>query len=194
MKKAEKKTAIILLIVLIINTFSGCLSWWLMTGKELNLGSTSGPDALGIIFLPILDIICLPVAFIVFGIRMAIEAERNERGEKYDRIDTFSAIAGSLSGNELQLLMKKFDSVSDKELDYLIQRFYLLSDEEINSYTNTINSLSDSNVSIIMNTVSNSCEAQISASIEKLNSMPEERFITTINKLQDIGTEVNYEN
>jgi len=194
MKKVIKKTAIILLIVMIMNAFTGCLSWWLMTGEWPNYGSMSGEAALGLIFIPVIDIILLPVALIVFTIRMAAESARKKRGERLDGIDTFSAIAGFLSEKEIQSLMKKFESVSDKELELLAQRFFSLSDKEIESYTKTVNSLSASKFSIIVNAVSNSSETRIFNSIETLNSVPDEKFITTVNNLQNIKLEVNYEN
>ena len=184
MKKNSKKIALFLLLVMVVSIFSGCLSWWLMTGEQLDLsGMSGGKDGLGLIFLPVIDVICLPVALIVFAIRMAIQAERDKRGDRLDGIDTFSAIA-SLSEKDLFFLKDKFHSLSEGEFDSLTQRFASLSETEIASFTKTAHSLSKEEIAAIMNEFYNFTEAEIASSVEMLNSMPEESLISTLNNFQ----------
>ena len=183
MKKDTKKIALFLVLVAVVNIFSGCLSWWLMTGKELDISGFSGKDGLGIIFLPILDVILLVPALIVFAIRMAIEAERAERGDMLDAIDTFSAVR-SLTEKDLFFLKEKFCFMPEEKFSYLMQRFDSLSDTQIGDFLKTAGSLSEMQLSSIINGFYNFSEDEIAFSIEILNSMPEENFITTLNNLQ----------
>jgi len=184
MKKITKKIALVLVLVMIIN-FSGCLSWWLMTGEELDLSGYSGKDGLGLIFLPVIDIICLPVALIVFGIRMAIQAERDKRGDMLDNIDTFSFIS-SLSDKDLFTLTEKLNSLPDGKLASLMQKFDSLSEAEIDSFIKTAHSFSETEMSAIMKMFYDLSDSAISSSIETLNSMPREKIITTLNNFQYI--------
>jgi len=185
MKESTKKIALFLALVMVINIFSGCLSWWLMTGEQLDLSGFSGKDGVGLIFLPIIDIICLPVALIVFGIRMAIQAERDKRGDKLDGIDSFSFIS-SLSDKDLFSLTEKLNSLPDGKLDSLIQRFDSLSEIEIESFIKSALSFSETETSAMMKMFFDLSDSAFLSSIEMLNSMPQEKLINTLNNLQNI--------
>jgi len=162
------------------------LSWWLMTGEPLDLsGMSGGKDGLGLIFLPIIDVICLPVALIVYAIRMAIQAERDKRGDKMENIDTFSAV-GSLSEKDMFFLKDRFNFLPDGKLSSLMQRFDSLTETQIAPFFKTAGSLSETQFSLIINEFFNFTEEDIASSIEILNSLPEESFAAMLNNLQYI--------
>jgi len=185
LKKITRKIALLLIIIILSNILAGCLSWWLMTGEPLDLSGFTGRDSVGLIFLPIIDIILLIPALIVFSIRMAIEAERNERGDRIDGIDTFSAVS-SLSEKNLVFLKEKFFFLPEGKLSSLMNRFDFLSEAQIAPFLKTAADFSETQFSAIMNEFFNYSDEEIASSIEMLNSMPQEFFITTLNNLQFI--------
>jgi len=185
MKKIVKKTALILVIVMVFNVFTGCLSWYLMTGEWPNYSGVSGEGAIGLIFIPVIDIVLMPVALVVFAIRMSIEKERKKRGEKWDDIDTFSASAGYLT--------ERFKFLPDDELASLILKFDSMPEDEINSITKKINSFSEAKISAVLNAFDNLSDETIAFSVKTLNSMPEEFLINKMNNLQQIKIGGNYE-
>jgi len=186
MKKISKKIAMILFLLVIVCSFTNCLSWFLMTGEFPDYSGVSGEGAIGLIFLPIVDIIVLPVALVVLCVRLGIESARDRRGDKYDDIDTFSAAVSSLPETEVDSLMLTFDSLPEAELASLIQRFDSLPSAEFDSFSETLNSFSDSELAAIVSAFNNLSESEIESSIETLNSMPDENFIAALDDVRHI--------
>ena len=186
MKKITRTTAMILALVMIAGIFTGCISWWLITGEPLNLGNVSGEGALLLIFLPIADVVVLPVALVIFIIRAGIQGARDNRGKKLDGIDTFAEVIRSLPEEEYISLMRTFDSLSDAELASLSRRFYSLSKAEIDSYEETLKSFSEMELVAIVSAFSNLSQAEVVSSMKTLNSMPEKRLVSIMNDLRRV--------
>lgn len=184
MKKISKTIAMILVLVMLASSFTGCLSWWLMTGEPLDIGNVSGEGLLLLIFLPVIDVILLPIALTVVIIRTGIEAARDNRGKKWDGIDTFSAAITSLPDSEFNSLMHTFDPLPDSELNSLAGKFYSLPEAEIDSYSQILKTFSQKEIAAMTSALNNLPEAKLTSLIETLNSMPEEKLISTMNKLQ----------
>jgi hypothetical protein len=184
MKKISKIIAMILVLVMVAGIFSGCLSWWLMTGEPLDISGFSGRETLGLLFLPFIDVILLPIALIVFIVRKGIEIARDKRGERLDGIDTFSGVVRSLPNVEFNSLMHKFDYLPESELDSLAYKFYSLPESEIDAYSQTLSSFSEKEIAVMTSALNSLPEAKIISLMEALNSMPEEKLISTMNKLQ----------
>jgi len=191
MKKIAGKIAMVLILVMLASMFASCLSYWLMTGETLELGNVSGEGAIGLLFFPIIDVLLLPVALTVFAIRKGIESARNKRGQKWDGVDTFSAVVQSLPEAKYNSLMKKFDSLPESELDSLEQKFYSLPTAEIDSYSQTLKTFSVQEVSVMSAAINCLSQAQFNSIIKTFNSMPEEKLVYTMNKLQRVKSHLN---
>jgi len=186
MKKIAGKIAILLILVIVASMFTSCLSWWLITGEPLNIGSVNGEGAILLIFLPVIDVVLFPIALTVFCVRKGIESARNKRGEKWDGVDTFSAVVQSLPDAKYNSLMKKFDSLPQAELNSLERKFYSLPTAEINSYSQTLKTFSVQEVSVMSVAINSLSQAQINSLIRTFNSMPEEKLVSIMNKLQRV--------
>jgi len=193
MKKISKTIAMVLILVMLAGSFTCCISSMIIFGEipdSLNISNVSGEGALALLvlspFILIADIALIPVALVVVAVRAGIESARNERGNRYDSIDTFSAVIISLSEAELNSLMQAFDSLPEEELASLVQRFYSLPEEEFDSFTETVNSFSDKEFAAIVAAFNNLSEAEIISSLETLNSMPQEIFVAALDNLQHI--------
>jgi len=188
MKKISRTIAMILVLVMVAGIFTSCLSWYLMTGKELDL---RGIDW-GVIFLPVIDVFLLPLALVVGIIRMGTEIARDNRGKRLDGLDTFSAAISSLPETEYNSLMNAFDSLPESELDSLARRFYSLPESEIDSYSQTLKSFSQKEIIDMTQALNNLPETKIISLMETFNSMPEEELISTMNRLQNVKFEYQY--
>jgi len=164
MKKNIRKVAVILVIIMLANIFTGCLSWYLMTGEQLKIRDVSYAAVL----LPFVDIAMLPIALVVFAVRLGVQAERNKRGDAFDHVDTFS-VSGSFS---------------KAEINTLIQRYNSLPEDRIHDFTNTVNSFSDKEILSIIEAYDNLSDRDIAVSIKVLNLVPDEILINTLNNLQ----------
>jgi len=192
MKKIAGKMAMFLILVMLAGSFTSCLSWWLMTGEPLDLGNVSGEGVLLLIFLPVIDVILLPLALTVCIVRAGIEAARDNRGQRFDGVDTFSATVRSLPEAELDSLMQRFNSLPESEIDSLMQRFYSLPESEIDSFTETMNSFSEAEISAMVAALNHFSEKEIASSMETLSSMPKEELVSTMNDLQHVKIRYQY--
>ena len=136
-----KKIAIVLVMVITVNCFTGCF-----TSSMVSLDPRSW---LILPFSLALDLVTAPIQLTAWAINRSIEAKRTERGDKIDAIDTFSA-AGSLPEAELFSLMHKFGSLPEAELV---------------PYAETITSLSEREISIIEEAFNKLTEEEIASSI-----------------------------
>ena len=176
----------ILVLVMIATSFTSCLSWWLITGEplDINLSGGSGKGGLLLIFLPVIDVILLPIALTVFIVRKGIEIARDNRGKKWDGIDTFSGVVKILPESEFNSLMHKFDSLPESELDSLVYKFDSLPESEIDSYSQTLKTFSEKEIAAMASAVNYLPESEIISLMKVLNSMPEEKLVSTMHKLQ----------
>jgi len=176
MKKLGGKIALILVLVMLANSFTGCLTYAAIEG-----GGDMG--ALVLFTLPI-DIITLPFQLIGFIVIKANEAARDKRGNKYDNIDSFSKAIKTLPEEELGSLVQTVDSLPKEELAALTQRFYSLPEAELAPFTEAVNSFSETEISAMMAAFNRLSEAEIAASIETFNSMPDESLIAALNNVR----------
>jgi len=193
MKKISKTIAMILVLVMIASSLTGCLSWWLITEEPLDISGFLNSEGLILLPLfPVIDVFLLPIGLTVFAIRKGIEAARDKRGQQMDGIDTFSAAISSLPEAEYNSLMNAFDSLPESELDTLARRFYSLPESEIDSYSQTLKSFSQKEITAMTQALKNLPEAKINSLIGTLNSIPEEKFISTMNNLQNVKFQYQY--
>jgi len=200
MKKISRTIAMILVLVMTTSIFTGCLSWWLITGENnspFSFGNVKGLEALIIVpfmaaFYLAIDVIFLPIALTVFIVRKGIETARNNRGKLLEGIDTFSAAISSIPETEYNSLMNSFDSLPESELDSLVRRFYSLPESEIDSYSQTLKSFSQKEITAMTQALNSLPEAKIISLMETFNSMPEEKLISTMNRLRNVKFHYQY--
>lgn len=181
MKKSMGKIAMVLILVMLANSFSGCLTYHLFKGGGPGSDPISGMIVLGAIAI---DIVTLPIQAIV-GLGMLInQGIRDSRGKKIDNIDTFSKAVKSLPEEELASLREAFDSLPEGELAAFTQRFYSLPEAELAAFTETLNSFSETEISAMVAAFNQLSETEIVSSIETLNAMPDETLIAALNNLQ----------
>ena len=167
MKKIFRTVAMVLVLVMIASSFTGCFTIYVWKDFRL-FDSQNGLIAslfYSIFTIP-LDIITSPIQITVWAIQRIIEQERDERGKRLDGVDTFSSIS------------------SLPELDSLTQRISSLPEEKIVPFTETFNSFSKEENLAMLKAFNNLSEEEIASSIKILNSMPEEKLISAVNKLQ----------
>jgi len=163
MKKTVKKIAMSLIMVMLTNSLTGCFTTSLL--------ESSDPSAiLALPFMLALDFVTAPIQIIVYGVKKQEEKRRNERGDKLDGIDTFSAVS----------------SPSAPELDSLSRRINSLPEEKIVPFTEAINSFSEEENSAMATAFNSLSEDEIASSIEALNSMSDENLIAVLNSFQHI--------
>jgi hypothetical protein len=184
MKKIAGKIAMVLILVIAANSFTGCLSYHVFgSGGGLGDDPISLVIGLGVIAI---DIVTLPVQILV-GIGILIsDGIRDSRGRKIDDIDTFSQVIRTLPEEKLASLMQAIDSMPEEELASFTQRFYSLPEAELAPFTETINSFSETEIYAIAAAFNNLSETEIFSSMETLNSMPDEIFIAALNDAQNI--------
>lgn len=171
MKKIMRKIAMILVLVMLASSFTGCFTMWAIQEAKndpLMFLATVFPIPLA----PILDLITSPIQLTVFIVREAVKAEKNRRGKMMEGIDTFSAAVSSLPKAELNSLMQRYDS---------------LPEEKLVPFTETVNSFSEAENSAMVKAFNNLSEMEILSSMETLNSMSEEELIATLNNFQYIN-------
>jgi hypothetical protein len=192
MKKISKTIAMILVLVMVAGSFTGCLSYWLITGEPLDISGSGKAGFLIIMISPIVDIIVLPIALTVCIVKFGMETARDNRGRKWDGIDTFSATVKALPHVEFNSLMHKFDALPESELDVLAYKFYSLPEKEIDAYSQTLSSFSEKEIAVMTQAVNSLPEVKIISLMKTLNSMPEEKFISAMNKLQFVKFRCQY--
>jgi len=169
MKKIAGKIAMILVLLMIANTFSGCITK--LFYEDIDYYRNPGLFLFGWILTVPLDIITSPIQITVWAIQRDIEQKRHERGLKMDGIDTFSAVN------------------SARELDSLTRKMSSLPEEKIIPFTEAFNSLSQEENSALLRAFHNLSEEEIASSIKALNELPEERLIATLNSFGHIRRE-----
>jgi len=98
MKKIAKKIAMIMVILMLANSLTGCFTTW-----AFNEGSGMGWLVI-IPILPALDIVTSPIQLIILIVETAKYAELKNKAKSMDQIDTFSAKTGEIYDAQLSKL------------------------------------------------------------------------------------------
>ena len=171
MKKFAGKIAVILIILMLAGSLTGCFTMW---------GVQEGGDAYWLIIFPVLpalDIVTSPIQLIIFIVELSRYQDLKDRAKKMDTVDSFSANISSIPETDLLSLKEKINS---------------LPETEISVFSRKVNSFSETEISAIIEAFNNLSEAEIDSSMETLNSMSDEMLITAINNSQYI--EFRYHN
>jgi len=167
--KKSRIIALILVMVMAAGSFTGCFTK--MVWDEFRLFDVNNGLIASLfytIFSLSLDIVTSPIQITIWAVKRDMEKKRNERGKKFEGIDTFSG------------------KNSMPKLDSLTRRISYLPEEKIAPFTEMLDSFSKEEDSAMLEAFNNLSEKEIASSIEVLNSMSEERLIATLNSFQNI--------
>ena len=165
MKKITGKIAIVLVIILIANSLTGCFT---VAAYSSNIGQLGLVAWIGTIPL---DIVTSPIQLVIFIVEITQAAELSRKAKSMDHIDTFSLSASFIHQAEFLSLTEKFNS---------------LPKTDIAAFTNTVESFSETEISAVIEAFNDLSEEIIFSSIETLNLMTDEMLIAQINNSQYI--------
>jgi len=163
-KKSLKKIAVILVLVMFVNIFTGCFTIWAFK-QETEVALLVFPIPL----FPALDVVSSPIQLIIFLIELDISKDLKKKAEKLDNVDTFSTDTNIIPREKINTLSNKLSA---------------LPDEEIADFTNIINSLSEAEITAIINAFNTLSEEEIASSVETLNLMSDKTLIAVMNNSQ----------
>jgi hypothetical protein len=176
MKKTLKKIAMILILVMLCNMFTGCGS----------IGGGLGGLAIGLLVLLGVG----AVSFVVTMVRatgQAIEDTETlkKRGPRRTNPYIFennalSTTVSSLSEGELSSLKETFLSFPENELNSFIGRLNSLSEQESVLLMDSINSFSVQELAAVVETFNSMSETEKISSIKSLNALPETASLANI--------------
>jgi len=161
MKKIAGKIAMVLILVILISSFTGCLSYW---------GRSHAP--LKRVIYAVVDILFLPVSLICLLVYIIITQET----------ETQSYLA-SLDNNvlmECYPLYEKMYSLPEAELASITQTLNSIPDTERNYTIKTINSLSKTTLVSLVSAYKSLPESDIISSIERIKSLPETELVSLL--------------
>jgi len=161
MKKIAGKIAMVLILVILISSFTGCLSYW---GR--------GHAPLKRVLYAVVDILFLPVSLICLLVYVIITQE----GE------TQSYLA-SLDNNvlmEYYSLYEKMYSLPGAEFTSITQTLSSIPETERDYTLKTINSLSETTLVSLVKAYKALPESDIISSIERIKSLPETELISLL--------------
>ena len=162
MKKTIKKIALVLFLLMLVNSFSSCFTMWAFEQKEIETWFLIFPIPL----FPALDIVSAPIQLIIFLVELDKSKELKQKAMEMDGMDTFSTDKYFVPRSNLISLSNKINS---------------LPEEKITIFTNTVNSFSETEIAAIIKAYYNLSEEEVNSSIETLNSLPDETLIAVMN-------------
>lgn len=163
MKSAVKKIAMILVIVMIVNCFTGCVE----VAEALVAGVTP-------YFLAAFAV-CAAIAGVIAIIKVTNElsGKQPRRANPYLYEDsTLTTTISSLHKEDIDSLTETFYSLPENELNLFIGRLNSMSKKETISLIESMNSFSVQELAAIVKTFNSMQETEIAYSLESLNSLP----------------------
>ena len=161
MKKIAGKIAMVLILVILISSFTGCLSYW---------GRNHAP--LKRVLYAVVDIVTLPISLLCLLVYIIVTQET----------ETQSYLA-NLDNNafmECYSLYEKMRSLPEAELVSLTQTLNSISETERNYTIKIINSLPETTLVSLAAAYKSLPESDIIASIERIKSLPETELVSLL--------------
>ena len=185
MKQIAKKIAMILIIVIIVNCFTGCA-----LVQAFFIGTLLYAAAIGVGILIVGGVIGLIITGIDNNHRIKERGPRRTNPYLYEN-KTITSTISSLSREDIDSLKETLSAMSEEELNSIIGRINSLSEEERISLMDSINSFSVQELAAIVETFNSMSETEINASIESLNSLPNTVSLTSV--VQNLQVDVSGE-
>ncbi|MDR0475723.1 MAG: hypothetical protein LBH43_18895 [Treponema sp.] len=169
MKKMLGKIAMILIIVMLANCFTGCVGVSLDTS-----GIESFFRGVGYVFVGAL------VIGLVVGTINGIKTQNQlaERGPRRTNPYLFENAAlkttiGRLPKAEIDFLEEAFNSMPQEELFLFMEKLNSLPETETVSLIESVNAFSEEELSVIVEAFNSMPETEMASSLQALNSLPE---------------------
>jgi hypothetical protein len=159
MNKIAGKIAVVLILVMLAGSFSGCLSYVMRSEPVLHR-----------VIYGVVDFVFLPISLIALVVYLIITQEEAE---------TQNYLAG-LNNNlspEHYSLFQKLNSLPETELTALIKTLYSIPEVERNSTMEKFTSLSENQLELLIKAYISLPESTVISSIEKIESLSEAELI-----------------
>jgi len=182
MKKGLKTIAMMLIIVMLVNCFTGCAN------QAFEKIIVMPFKVFGVILVGGM-IVGAAVGLIVGIVKANAIKKRGPRRTNpylYEN-GKFNTTIKSLPKEELDTMTQTINSLPDKELNLFTGRLNSLSREETVSLMDSLNSYSEQEVSVMVKTFNSMSETEKTASIKQLNALPETVSLADILQ-RDINT------
>jgi hypothetical protein len=167
MRKIAGKIAMILVLVMIANSFSGCTLMYLAIVQSPNP--------------PEFFMICVLIDVLAVGygiLELALSSGRSR--------SSFLGMADSLSEDDYNAVREKLDSLPEAELASLVNAINSLPEAEKVSLMERINSLTEEEFVSLARAFYTTPDMEIVSSIRKMNSFTESQFGSFVNVLQHV--------
>jgi hypothetical protein len=168
MKKTAGKIAMLLIIVMLVNCFTGC------QGLSIDFGFLK---PIGYAFVGIM-VVAGVVGFIT-GIMAQDQLEK--RGPRRTNPYLFEDSAFTTTIMHLPR----------EELDSMTKTFYSLPEKELNGFMWKLNSMSETEAASLMEAVNAFSEEELAVMVEAFNSMPETEIISSLQVLNSLPETVS---
>ncbi|MDR0322189.1 MAG: hypothetical protein LBI28_11855 [Treponema sp.] len=170
MKKIAGKIAMILILVMLANSFSGCTLAYFWFG---DLSTPIGESMFAL---------CLIIDACVIGwvlIKEFLLSRDTSPGLKIDKLS-------SMEISSLPETEETLDSLPSAELIALTHKISSLPETELNSLLETASSFSETERAVFTETFNSLSQTERASSIERLNSLPEAELVSLMKILQHI--------
>ncbi|MDR2700971.1 MAG: hypothetical protein LBB72_00905 [Spirochaetaceae bacterium] len=179
MKNVLKTVAMVLIVVMVANSLTGCI----ILGQGYDFYGPFARFALGF------DLIL--IGAIVLGVIGAVI-----RYAEAEPADPTSGLAkgGAASDNQTYVLsdqigqssyMENFNALPETQIDTLAQKVQAVPEAEKISFMETYNALPQTNAVSIMDELNALSETELNNTVEYLNSLSEVQFLTLFKNIQD---------
>jgi len=178
-KKFSGIIAMILILVMLAFSFTGCLTYW-------NFKTQPDPlsDPLRVVLFGVVDVIFLPVSLIALVVYLIITDASSET-----EYQTYLADAGSNIPVEYLLLMEKIYSLPDTELDSLKQILASMPEADRVTLLEKIYSFSETDRVSLVNAFTSLPETEIISSLERINSLSETERVSLLDEFKSLSEE-----
>jgi len=168
MKKISGKIAMILILVILISSFTGCLSYW---------GRSHAP--IKRVLYAVVDILTLPISLICLVVYIIVTQETETQ--------SYLANLDNNAFTECYSLYEKMNSLPNAEFASLTQTLNSISETERNSTMKIINSLPETTLVSLVSAYKALPESDIISSIEKIKSLPETELVSLLQTFNSLS-------
>ncbi|MDR0322191.1 MAG: hypothetical protein LBI28_11865 [Treponema sp.] len=171
MKKIAKKIALLLVLVMLANSFSGCTIFYLTSVPKEEIDSSELGFCIG------LDLLVYGVPLLLYGLAFLVAPRSN-----YASAETIRPVSEEVYNS----LAEKIVSLPEEEVASFIRTVDSLPEAEKTSFIEKINSLSDAEFASLVSAFTSAPETEIVSSMHRINSLNEPQLSSFVNVLQHI--------
>jgi len=174
MKKIARKIAMILVLVMLASSFTGCFTMWVIDNKV---------GALMFFTLP-LDLVTLPIQIIVWIVKEVGFIDSGELGSQI-----YLANVADNHSAEYYSLRNKIFSLPEEEFSSLNQILSAIPEIERKYTTEKIASLQEEKIFSLISAYNNLPEKEIISSIRRINALSEKERISLLHSFNSLSEE-----